>query len=162
MPIATWNTFKENYTENKPEEERTIQKALEHFNKFAIKPFSIVQQQDCQNHREMLHDAKLSNGETTIKIEAKTDHVSRHSGNFFIEYIQYGKASGIAITDADYYVISDTINYWMVDVGDLNELIADTREANKLKIRWNRNKDGMVTTGYVLKKTDVLEFATVL
>ena len=59
-------------------------------------------------------------------------------------------------------MISDTINYWMVDVGDLNELIADTREANKLKIRWNRNKDGMVTTGYVLKKTDVLEFATVL
>jgi hypothetical protein len=59
-------------------------------------------------------------------------------------------------------VISDTINYWMVDVGDLNELIADTREANKLKIKWKRNKDGMVTTGYVLKKTDVLEFATVL
>ncbi len=50
----------------------------------------------------------------------------------------------------------------MVDVGDLNELIADTREANKLKIKWKRNKDGMVTTGYVLKKTDVLEFATVL
>ena len=85
MPIASWNTFKENYTENKPEEDRTIQKALEHFNKFAIKPFSIVQQQDGQNHREMLHDAKLSNGETTIKIEAKTDHVSRHSGNFFID-----------------------------------------------------------------------------
>ena len=162
MPIASWNTFVKLYTENKPEEEMAIQKALKHFNKFAIKPFSIVQQQDGQNHKEMLHDATLSNGETTIKIEAKTDHVSRYSGNFFIEYIQYGKASGIAITDADYYVISDTINYWMVDVGDLNELIADTREANKLKIRWNRNKDGMVTTGYVLKKTDVLEFATVL
>ena len=82
MPIATWNTFKENYTENKPEEERTIQKALEHFNKFNAKPYSIVQQQDALNHREMLHDATLSNGETTIKIEAKTDHVSRRTGNF--------------------------------------------------------------------------------
>ena len=61
---ATWNTFIERYTENKPEEERTIQKALEHFDKFNTKPYNIVQQQDGTNHREMLHDAKLSNGET--------------------------------------------------------------------------------------------------
>jgi hypothetical protein len=59
-------------------------------------------------------------------------------------------------------VISETINYWMVDVGDLNELIANTREAGELKTTRFRNADGLVTMGYLLKKSDVLQFATLL
>ncbi len=60
---ATWNTFIERYTENKPEEERTIQKALEHFNKFNTPPFSIVQQQDGLNHKERCYKTQSSTTE---------------------------------------------------------------------------------------------------
>ena len=38
------------------------------------------------------------------KIEVKYDRIAHKTGNIFIEYQSRGKASGIATTDADYWI----------------------------------------------------------
>ncbi len=38
------------------------------------------------------------------KVEVKTDRMTHKTGNVFIEYESRGKPSGIATTDADYWV----------------------------------------------------------
>ncbi len=48
----------------------------------------------------------------------------------------------------------------MVTVGKLLELIDQLGTDDKLQKRQFSNKDGLITNGYVLKKSDVIELAT--
>ena len=57
-----------------------------------------------------------------LKYEVKADEYSSKSGNFFIEFYGYNKPSGITTTEANYYIITDTINYYMIDVDKLKIL----------------------------------------
>ena len=57
-----------------------------------------------------------------LKYEVKADEYSLKSGNFFIEFYGYNKPSGITTTEANYYIITDTINYYMIDVDKLKIL----------------------------------------
>ena len=65
------------------------------------------------------YDFKDSN---EIKYEVKYDGYSIKSGNFYIEYKGYGKASGITTTEANFYVITDGTNYYLIDVEILKKL----------------------------------------
>jgi hypothetical protein len=62
------------------------------------------------------YDAELSNGQETEQVEVKTHHRSKETLNFFIETIQYGKASVITVTEADYYVIDDAAMFFLICV----------------------------------------------
>ena len=128
------------------------------------KPYEITEVQETENYKTTNYDAKLSNGETDIKIEVKTDHRSRVTGNFFIEFSQYGKASGVATTEADYYVINDTVDYYLISVQDIGEILQVMDEEDTLKVISVRSPHckNMVTKGWLMKKSDVLKFATVL
>ena len=62
-----------------------------------------------------------------IKYEVKTEPASLKTNNFFIEFEGYGKPSGINITEADYYIINDTITYYLIGVSKLKLLIKDKK-----------------------------------
>ena len=57
----------------------------------------------------------------------KTEPASLKTNNFFIEFEGYGKPSGINITEADYYIINDTITYYLIRVSKLKLLIKDKK-----------------------------------
>ena len=57
-----------------------------------------------------------------IKYEVKYDGYSIKSGNFYIEYKGYGKASGIATTEANFYIITEGTNYYLIEVKILKKL----------------------------------------
>ena len=58
-----------------------------------------------------------------IKYEVKTEPASLKTNNFFIEFEGYGKPSGINTTEANYYIINDTITYYLISVDKLKLLI---------------------------------------
>jgi len=54
-----------------------------------------------------------------IKYEVKTDVSSKKSINFYIEFECRGKASGIRISEADYYIVNDTFTYYLIKTEQL-------------------------------------------
>jgi hypothetical protein len=50
----------------------------------------------------------------------------------------------------------------MISVGKINRIIRRYDEVGKLKRIEFKNGDGLITEGYVFKKTVLLKFATVL
>ena len=77
-----------------------------------------------------------------LKYEVKTEPASIKTNNFFIEFLGYGKPSGITTTEADYYIISDTINYYLISVDKLKILVENAR------IITTKDK---LTYGYLIK-----------
>jgi hypothetical protein len=81
--------------------------------------------------------------------EVKAEPASLKTGNFFIEYFAYGVASGISISKANYYIITDTVNYYLIKTITLKELC---QKYNNIK----KTKDNL-TSGYLLKKNIIVE-----
>ena len=161
--MQTYRNFQKEFAASRPYEDIAIEKALAHFNKGgADPPFQVTRRPTDKNYKLLKFDAELGNGQELIRIEVKTDHRSSHTGNFFIEYFQYGKPSGISITDADYYVINDTVDYYMISVGRIHRIIQRYKELGKLRKREFPSPDGLITQGYIFKKTVLTRFATVL
>ena len=154
--------FNRLYAECKPYEDAGLEKSLNYFNSLnPTKPYSITQVQDKANYNTMLYDGKLSNGEEEIKIEVKTDRKSKLTGNFFIEYSQYGKKSGIHRTEADYWVINDTENYWLISIGVIQQTLRQLNRNGSLKTAQNITH-GYVTKGYIIKKHILLPLSVTL
>ena len=88
--------------------------------------------------------------ETTqkIKYELKTDEKSLTTGNFYIEYQGYNKLSGITTTKADYYILSNTKEYYLIDVGILRALTKNKPT--------RATKDGS-TLGYIINKNLIIK-----
>jgi hypothetical protein len=61
-----------------------------------------------------------SNG---VSYEVKTEPTSLKTGNNFVEFQAYGKPSGISVTQADYYIFSNTVDYYMMLTNKLKELV---------------------------------------
>ena len=160
--METHRNFKKQLAISRLFEDIAIEKALAHFNEEASEPYTVTRRQDETNYKTFLSDAEISNGENVIKLEVKTDFRSRETGNFFVEYCQYGKPSGIAITDADYYVINDTSDYSLISVAKINRIIKRYDEVGKLRRVEFKNSDGLITKGYVFKKAVLTRFATAL
>ena len=57
------------------------------------------------------------------KYEVKTEPMSLKTKNYFIEYLGYGKASGITLSEAHFYIFCDTINYYMIDIEKLKQIV---------------------------------------
>ena len=50
-----------------------------------------------------------------ITYEVKSDKMSNITGNFYFEFLgRNEKQSGISTTESDYYIITDTIKYYMI------------------------------------------------
>jgi hypothetical protein len=81
-----------------------------------------------------------------LKYEVKTDEMSIKTNNFFIEFGGYDKPSGIAITEAEFYIINDTSIYYLIDVCLLKQLVK--------KARIFKTKDGK-TSGHLLSRDEL-------
>ena len=93
----------------------------------------------CKNYK---YDFMTSDN---IKYEVKTDIMSLKTDNIFIEFMGYGKPSGIATTEANFYIINDTVNYYMISVIKLKQLVKNTRILN--------TKDGLTSEFIISIKT---------
>jgi hypothetical protein len=161
--MTDYKNFLKLLSDNMPFENTAIDKTVEHFTMLnPSKPFKVLRRPDSTNYNVLKFDAEIGNGEQTIRVEVKTDHRSTETGNFFIEYFGYGKPSGLAITDADYYNINDTMNYYLISVHKLLAIIKRYDEVGKLKRVQFSSSDGHVTKGYIFKKAVLLKFATVI
>jgi len=56
------------------------------------------------NNRDYRYDLKMSYQNRTVTYEVKTDIYPRDTGNIVIEFESGGKPSGIAVTEAEYFV----------------------------------------------------------
>lgn len=77
-----------------------------------------------------------------LKYEVKTEPASLKTNNFFIEFLGYNKPSGITTTEANFYIICDTINYYLISVSSLKILVENAR------IITTKDK---LTYGYLIK-----------
>ena len=58
--------------------------------------------------------------------EVKTDKASLITNNYFIEFLgRNEKPSCISITESDYYIITNTIDYYMIKTSKLKKLCAN-------------------------------------
>jgi hypothetical protein len=58
-----------------------------------------------------------------ITFEIKYDALAMKTGNFFIEYYGYGSPSGLSVTEATFYVITDGKYYFKIETAKLKELV---------------------------------------
>ena len=155
--------FRKQLEDNRPYEDIAIQKAIKHFDKESPdEPLKLLRRPDDANYNLWKFDGEIGNGSKLTKLEVKTDHKSVATGNLFIEYFGYGKPSGIAITEADYYIINDTVDYYMISVARLFRIIERYDEVGKLKRVECKSTSKHVTKGYIVRKAVVLKFATLL
>jgi hypothetical protein len=86
-----------------------------------------------------------------IKYEVKYDGRSNTSNNVFIEFLGYGKPSGINVTQAKYYIITDGNLYLLILTKKLKKLITNC------PIKFT--KDGS-TAGYIINKNIIISNST--
>lgn len=167
--------FKQNFYENKKFEDLAGYLVLDYFNNNvdSENKYYISKKQHETNYKKMLYDLELHNKEDVIKIEVKTDHKSKITNNFFIEFKQYGKASGIMTTEADFYIINDGIKYYLITVERLKMLIKTMEENGTLKknkhmLRINNeviidgNNIPFITEGFLIPKNIIINASIIL
>lgn len=172
---VVFDFFKTNYLKHKEYEETAEHLIVEYFNdgKDDTNKYIVSRRQDATNYKQMLYDIELKNTEHIIKIEVKTDEASNRTGNFFIEFKQYGTPSGITTTNADYYIINDTVNYYLISTKEIQLLINTLSELGNLKkakhilringeIVKNKKGDAYITEGFIISKDDIIKRAVKL
>ena len=99
----------------------------------------LTMRQDATNYKTMHSDFLTSDG---LKYECKCDRLSDITGNIFIEFLSGSKKiSGIALSDADFYIIYTHQLYLLIPIEKLKQLTINKRIL--------RAKDG--TRGYIIK-----------
>ena len=141
--------FKTRKALSEPYEMEACKRALAYINKTTSQnsQYRLTKRQNDSNYRQTHYDFELTCTSTGdgLTFEVKADAVSRRTGNFFIEYKQYGKASGTAITTAEYHVITNEVEYLMIRTDTLRQIF---NEANQPKYhkspRTGRRTEGQV------------------
>ena len=105
--------------------------------------------QDDNNFKKMHHDFITSDN---IKYEVKADRKGNLTGNCFIEFLDARKKiSGIALSDANFYIIYTHDLYLLIHIDKLKEMTINKPIA--------RARDG--TKGYIIK-WDVIKDSSIL
>ena len=100
------------------------------------------------------YDFKTSDG---LTYEVKADKSSLKYPNFFIEFLQNDKASGIETTQADYYIITNTKQYYLISVDDIKSIIKDQLINNEFSIKGFTSSVGGTTSGYAIKQHIIID-----
>ena len=71
------------------------------------------------------YDIRDSNG---VTYEVKADVKALKTGNFFVEYASHNETrlSGLSVTKANYHVLTDTINYYLISTEKLKSAVKST------------------------------------
>lgn len=89
-----------------------------------------------ENH---IYDFKLDNNET---YEVKYDRMNNKTKNYYIEFLQNKKPSGIQTTKADFHILTNGRTYYKIKTDVIRELIRDE------KYKMIRTMAKEYTTGY--------------
>ena len=87
-----------------------------------------------------------------IMYEIKADHKAIKTGNFFIEYIGNSKPSGIAVSIANYYILTDTKYYFMLQT-DVLKLLCRGKYSAKTP---DNSSIGFLVSRYDIIKNSVI------
>lgn len=66
------------------------------------------------------YDFMTSDG---LKYEVKCEPSSLKTGNFFIEFKGYGKPSGLSVTEADFYIFTNSTEYFLISIEVLKHIV---------------------------------------
>jgi hypothetical protein len=105
------------------------------------------------------YDLKMiTNGKETtyeIKTDVKVAPVY-DTGNIFIEYESRGKASGISVTQADWFVtyFKYLKEIWFIKSETLKQLMSE----NEFPVFYDAGDVGSATHGYLIKRKDFKEY----
>ena len=67
--------------------------------------------------------------------------MSNTTYNYFIEFVGYGKAAGLSISMADYYILSNTNEYFLIETTKLKDICRNKKIV--------KTKDGS-TSGFLI------------
>ena len=127
-----------------------FQKYLEKFKKYEIEAGERIKNKYNTQIKKWCNNANYDfKTIDNIKYEVKTEPMSLKTNNFFIEFFGYGKPSGISITKSNFYIISDTIHFYLIETNKLKEIIKN----NTFKII--STKDNL-THGYLIMKNIII------
>ena len=104
---------------------------------------TVIHVQDKYNYRWTHYDFKMSDLTT---YEAKSDKKSLETGNIFVEFLDRGKPSGIAITTADYHIFKSEA-FYQIPTAVLKELVKGRRTASA-----KNKKTKALTWGYLVPR----------
>jgi hypothetical protein len=100
------------------------------------------------NYNEMKYDFHTLND---MSFEVKADSMSLKTGNFFIETDNKKGYSGISITDAEYHIICNTVDYYLLPTFQIKELLASGQYSKRYV------KDG--TCGRIIPCNDIIKLS---
>lgn len=150
--VFVWLYFYMNYNSGQYEFKKDITTGVqgENFIRMLLEEKGFKFISDCQDNS---HDLRMSYGEKEYTYEIKTDVYPRDTGNLVVEFESRGKASGVAVTKADYFVtfFPHLGEIWNIRTEDLRKLIAETAPG----IFQNSGDAGSNTKLYRLKKKDI-------
>lgn len=111
------------------------------------------------SNKDNRYDIRMLTNDKEITYEVKTDVKCAplfDTGNIFIEFESRGKASGISVTQADWFVTYFLYfgELWFIKSKDLKELI-NTYDFPKF---YNAGDIGSETHGYLIKRKDFKKY----
>jgi hypothetical protein len=105
------------------------------------------------------YDFELSNG---ARYEVKTDFKCVTTGNIYIEFLQFGKPSGINKTYSNFYIIivpyPTSSLYLLIDVLELQILISNCKYAFIVQ----PNEYNYYTAGYIFELQELIKYCLIL
>ena len=115
---------------------------------------SVLLEQNGDNYRHVKYDFMSSDG---IRYEVKTDSRSLDTNNFYVEFSKNDRPSGIAISEVDYYIITNTNDYYLIDIKILREIVI-CMFAEDRKGRTQDNSLGvLVPCSVIIKHVELLK-----
>jgi hypothetical protein len=85
---------------------------------------SIIKEQNSDNWMFTHFDFRTSDN---ITYEIKADRMSLKTNNFFIEVRNKNGLTGLSITKAEYHIITDTENYYLILTEQIRQIIITNR-----------------------------------
>ena len=103
---------------------------------------------------------------SVLSFEVKTDRCSRKTNNYYIEYNNgFGKPSGIEITKANYHIITDEIDYYLITTEKLKDIIANGNwkklSTYKKFLSYDKSRfvNKITSYGYIIPKVEIIKQA---
>lgn len=112
----------------------------------------VIERQTASNYKTTHYDFKTSDD---ITYEVKADIASKKTNNFFIEYLGYGKPTGIAITTAANHILISPDIYYLMTTKNLKKLI----KTKNYKVLTTKDKQ---TKGFIIPIKDLDEIAEII
>ena len=88
-----------------------------------------------------------------ITYEIKADRMSLKTNNFFIEVRNKNGLTGLSITKAEYHIITDTENYYLILTQHIRQIIFTNRKHFKTASTKNGTVGYLVPKLYIIKNS---------